>query len=69
MSLTELFTTFVNNLLPVLTIGAAGFLLGRALSIDSRSLGRVIFYFFSPFYIFKPFLSKDFFLRIKLFIT
>jgi predicted permease len=53
MSLTELFTTFVNNLLPVLTIGAAGFMLGRALSIDSRSLGRVIFYFFSPVLVFN----------------
>lgn len=52
MSLAELATAFVNNLLPVLTIGAAGFLLGRALLIDSRSLGRVVFYLFSPVLVF-----------------
>ena len=53
MSFTDLATTFANNLLPVLTIGAAGFLLGRALHIDSRSLGRVIFYLFSPVLVFN----------------
>lgn len=53
MSLTDLFTTFANNILPVITLGAAGFLLGRALSIDSRSLGRVIFYLFSPVLVFN----------------
>jgi predicted permease len=53
MSLTDLITTFANNLLPVMALGAAGFLLGRALSIDSRSLGRVIFYFFSPVLVFN----------------
>lgn len=52
MSLTDLFTTFANNLLPVLVLGTAGFLLGRALHIDSRSLGRVIFYLFSPVLVF-----------------
>jgi malate permease and related proteins len=59
MPLTELVTTFINNLLPVLTIGAAGFLLGRALSIDSRSLGRVIFFFFSPVLVFNLILQND----------
>ena len=53
MSLTDLFTTFAENLLPVMLLGAAGFLLGRALPIDSRSLGRVIFYLFSPVLVFN----------------
>ena len=53
MSLTDLLTTFTDNLLPVMLLGAAGFLLGRALSIDSRSLGRVIFYLFSPLLVFN----------------
>lgn len=53
MPLTDLITTFANNLLPVIILGAAGFLLGRTLSIDSRSLGRVIFYFFSPVLVFN----------------
>ena len=52
MSITDLITTFSNNLLPVMALGAAGFLLGRALKIDSRSLGRVIFYLFSPVLVF-----------------
>lgn len=59
MFLTDLLTTFANNLLPVLTLGAAGFLLGRALSIDSRSLGRVIFYLFSPVLVFNLLLHNN----------
>ena len=58
MSLTELLTTFANNLLPVLALGAAGFFLGRALSIDSRSLGRIIFYLFSPLLVFDLLLKN-----------
>ena len=53
MSLTDLLSTFADNLLPVMLLGAAGFLLGRALPIDSRSLGRVIFYLFSPVLVFN----------------
>lgn len=52
MPFPDLFATFVNNLLPVLLLGAAGFLLGRAFHIDARSLGRVIFYLFSPVLVF-----------------
>ena len=59
MPLTDLITTFANNLLPVLTLGAAGFLLGRALHIDSRSLGRVIFYLFSPVLVFDLLLHNE----------
>ncbi len=53
MSLADLLSTFADNLLPVMILGAAGFLLGRALPIDSRSLGRVIFYLFSPVLVFN----------------
>lgn len=59
MSLTDLAATFANNLLPVLALSTAGFLLGRALSIDSRSLGRVIFYFFSPILVFNLLIHND----------
>lgn len=48
MDFNALLTTFANNILPILLIGAAGFLLGKTLSVDSRSLGRVVFYIFSP---------------------
>ena len=59
MSFSELIATFTNNLLPVMTIAGAGFLLGRALSIDSRSLGRVCFYVFSPVLVFDLLLHND----------
>ncbi len=52
MFLPALFSTFTNNLLPVLLLGAAGFFLGRVFSVDSRTLGRVIFYLFSPLLVF-----------------
>ena len=53
MPLSELFTTFANNLLPILLLSGAGLLLGKTISIDSRSLGRVVFYVFSPILVFN----------------
>ena len=59
MDLNELLTTFANNLLPILLISGAGFLLGKALSIESRSLGRVVFYIFSPILVFDLLLHTE----------
>jgi len=59
MPINELLTTFANNLLPILLISGAGFLLGKALSIDSRSLGRVVFYVFSPILVFDLILHTE----------
>jgi len=53
MSFDELFTTFTNNLLPILLIAAAGYILGISLTIDSRSIGRIVFYIFSPLLVFN----------------
>jgi hypothetical protein len=53
MTLIELFNTFNNNLLPILLICACGFLLGKYLHIDARSVGRVSFYIFSPILVFQ----------------
>jgi predicted permease len=53
MSFSELFSTFANNILPIMLISAAGFVMGKALNIDSRSVGRVSFYFFSPILVFS----------------
>ncbi len=53
MDFNTLLVTFANNLLPILLISGAGFLLGKTLSIDSRSLGRVVFYVFSPILVFN----------------
>lgn len=53
MSIAELFNTFANNLLPILLIAAAGYVLGKALTVDSRSIGRMVFYIFSPLLVFN----------------
>ena len=52
MSLSILASTFANNILPIILLGGAGFALGKLLQIDPRSLGRVVFYVFSPVLIF-----------------
>ncbi len=48
-----LLNVFINNLLPILLLSGAGFVLGKALKLDSRPLGRVIFYILSPALIFN----------------
>ena len=52
MSFSVLVSTFANNILPIVLLGGAGFALGKLLHIDPRSLGRVVFYVFSPVLIF-----------------
>ncbi len=52
MNFTALLTTFADNLLPILLVSGAGFLLGKTLDVDARSLGRVVFYVFSPILVF-----------------
>jgi hypothetical protein len=59
MDVNALLATFANNLLPILLLSAAGFLLGKALSIDSRALGRVVFYVFSPILVFNLLLHVE----------
>jgi len=52
MSFSILLATFANNILPILLIAGAGFVLGKVLHVEARSLGRVIFYVFSPLLVF-----------------
>ena len=52
MSFSVLAATFANNILPIILLSGAGFVLGKLLHIDPRSLGRVVFYVFSPVLIF-----------------
>lgn len=59
MDLTALLTTFADNLLPILLLSGAGFLLGRVVPIDSRSLGRLVFYVFSPVLVFNLILHTE----------
>jgi predicted permease len=48
-----LLNVFINNLLPILLLSGAGFVLGKALKLDSRPLGRIIFYILSPLLVFN----------------
>lgn len=49
----SLLNIFANNLLPVLLLMAAGFMLGKFLHLEPRPLGRVIFYVLSPLLVFN----------------
>jgi len=59
MSIGELATTFANNILPILLVSGTGFLLGKFLTVDSRSLGRVVFYVFSPLLVFDLMIKSE----------
>ncbi len=59
MDFNALLATFANNLLPILLLGGAGFLVGKVLSIESRGLGRVVFYVFSPILVFDLLLHSE----------
>ena len=52
MSFPILASTFANNILPIILLSSAGFALGKLLHVEPRSLGRVVFYVFSPILIF-----------------
>jgi predicted permease len=55
----RLLNIFANNLLPILLLSGAGFVLGKTLKVDSRPLGRVIFYIFSPVLVFDLLTKND----------
>jgi malate permease and related proteins len=55
----HLLDIFASNILPVLLLSGAGFALGKALIIDPRPLGRVIFYIFSPVLVFNLLTSNN----------
>lgn len=63
MSLSTLLSTFANNILPIILLGGAGFVLGKVLHVDPRGLGRVVFYIFSPVLIFDLMIKS----QLKLF--
>jgi len=46
--LTELLTLFANNLLPILLVAGCGYIAGKWLNVEARSISRVVFYLFSP---------------------
>jgi len=67
MSFIELFNTFANNLLPIMLIAAAGYILGKTLTVDSRTIGRMVFYIFSPLLVFNLMVTSQ--LNLKQAIT
>ncbi len=52
MSINDLLSVFASNILPIILLSGAGFALAKLLHVDSRSLGRVVFYVLSPTLIF-----------------
>jgi malate permease and related proteins len=58
MSLSILFSTFANNILPIILLSSAGYALGKFLHIEPQSVGRVVFYVFSPVLIFDLMLKN-----------
>ncbi len=59
MTISVLVSTFSNNLLPILLLSGAGFALGKILSVDGRTIGRVVFYIFAPMLVFDLLLHND----------
>jgi hypothetical protein len=53
MTLSELLTTFAENILPIFLISGSAYLVGIYLALDSRTVGRLVFYFFGPVLIFN----------------
>jgi predicted permease len=49
----ELASTFLNNLLPIMLVAGAGYLIGKYLGVEPRPVGRLVFYFFSPVLLFS----------------
>ena len=49
----DLIKLFSHNLLPILLIACAGFVLGKVFKITPRALSQVIFYIFSPALVFR----------------
>jgi predicted permease len=50
---------FLNNLFPTLLAAATGYILGKTLDVDPKTLSRIIFYILSPCLIFGLFTSSE----------
>jgi len=58
--LINLLRLFANNLLPILLVAGAGYLAGKWLNVEARSISRVVFYFFSPCLLFDLLVTNQF---------
>ncbi len=57
--MSSLSNLFFNNLLPIILIATIGFILQRTLQIDPRGLSRVIFYSFTPAFVFSILVTTE----------
>ncbi len=58
MSINSLLSVFANNILPIILLAGAGFALAKLLDVEARTLGRVVFYVFSPVLVFDILLKN-----------
>jgi len=56
----NLLRLFANNLLPILLVAGGGYLAGKRLKVEVRSISRVVFYLFSPCLLFDLLVSNHF---------
>ena len=56
----NLFRLFANNLLPILLVAGVGYIAGKWLKVEARSISRVVFYFFSPCLLFELLVTSQF---------
>ncbi len=59
MSINALLSVFANNILPIIILSGCGFAVAKLLQVDSRSLGRIVFYVFSPILVFDLLLKNQ----------
>ncbi len=56
----ELFRLFANNLLPIFLIAGIGYIAGKWLNIEARSISRAVFFLFSPCLLFDLLVNNQF---------
>ena len=59
MSLSALFDILLNNIAPVFLAAATGYLVGKRLKPDVRSISRITFYIFSPALVFRAIVNSQ----------
>ena len=57
--MTSLLNIFLDNLMPILLAAGAGYLIGKYLKVEPRTLSRVIFYIFTPCLMFNLIVSSQ----------
>jgi predicted permease len=58
--LSSLLALFANNILPILLVSATGFLVGKHLNVDPRSVSQVAFYILTPCLVFNLLITNHF---------